>query len=74
MRDSNSLLCVCVSGSPLGQYPANDASDSDEDAANERTPFVKRGRVYQQPDDDDELGKYLSLGFLVCINTCVSKC
>ncbi|KAF9366701.1 hypothetical protein BGX34_009539 [Mortierella sp. NVP85] len=41
--------------SPTRQYPANDASDSDEDAANERTPFVKRGRVYQQPDDDDEL-------------------
>ncbi|KAG0327079.1 hypothetical protein BGZ99_008419 [Dissophora globulifera] len=32
-----------------------DSSDSEDDSHNERTPFVKRGRVYQQPEDDDEL-------------------
>ncbi|KAG0245858.1 hypothetical protein BGX31_005756 [Mortierella sp. GBA43] len=32
-----------------------DSSDSDDDNVNERTPFVKRGQAYQQPEEDEEL-------------------
>ncbi|KAI1316243.1 hypothetical protein EDD11_010290 [Mortierella claussenii] len=38
-----------------------DSSDSD-DNHNESTPFVRRGRVYQQPEDDDELYERVSPG------------
>ncbi|KAF8939680.1 sulfate transporter family-domain-containing protein [Dissophora ornata] len=49
--------------------PVNVDSSDSEDDSNERTPFVKRGRVYQQPEDDEELSVTPGAGLWITFKT-----